>query len=278
MSMFVYIVRNGEIMDIDAIHSVVLTLDEQAAVFALSERVDLAWAILMARYGCIVSGRGENILVAGENKLLSRGILAKNAIGMSHMVAPFDQDTRAISACTVAGFLSCFDDKRFHFEEILFGTGRFAAIYSERGRRSRFSFGVTASLLGYVLRTASAGVSSDHVVADCARSIAEFIGAIANEANLSIYHGGRWSFNAQWSPETLAHCADAPNGYPVIVLALKNSKVVDADEGECLLPDGLVEFVAFPDRCEVIISEGTQSEMVAPNFLNLNEKLNVEIL
>ena len=65
---------------------------------------------------------------------------------------------------------------------------------------------------------------------------------------------------------------------PVIVLALKNSKVVDADEGGCILPDGLVEFVAFPDRCEVIISEGTQSEMVAPNFLNLNEKLNVEIL
>lgn len=264
-------------MDNDAIHSVVLTFDEQAAVFALSDRVDLAWAILMARYGCIASGRGENILVAGENRLLSRGILTRNAIGLSRMAAPFDQDTRAISACTVAGFLSCHDDKQLHFEEILFGNGRFASIHSERGNRSRFSFGATTSLLGYILRTAFAAVSSDHMVDDCARSIAEFIDAIANEANLAIYHSGRWSFNAQWSPETLAHCAEAPDGYPVIILALKNSKVVDADDEEGILPDGLVEFVAFPDRCEVVITEGVQSEMVAPHYLNLNETLNVEI-
>ncbi len=264
-------------MDIAAIHSLSLTVDEQAAIFALVERVDLAWGVLMSHYGHVPTDQGETLLLSGESRLVKRGILTRTALGFTHLAPPFDHDTCAISSSTVVGCLSSFDGRKPSSEELMIGGNRFAALSSENTNRGRFSFGPVEGLLGYALRVASANVASEYQVTAASNGLAGFIEAIANESSLALHEGSKWEFPAQWPQQLLALCEEHPNGFPVAILTLKNSRVIELGMDDDVSPDGVVEITAYIDRCAVSLLAPESGACDRPGAV-ANSKICMEIV
>lgn len=264
-------------MDTDAIHSVVMSASEQAAVIALSERIDLAWAVVMAKHGYISTKKGEAIFTAGENKLLSRRILARNPFGNSVLSAPFDLDCSAIAQCDVLGFMTLLAETGVRDEEVLFGNGRFASIHVDQTGRGRFSFGCNSAFLDYVFRVASMEVVTPSSLVPCAASFADIVASIVREANLDIYNSQTWSVDVRWPQVIQKMLEENTPGLLVANLAMTNSKVVDMIEEDGVAPDVNIGFFAFPGRCEIMVCCGASIGLSYPVARN-EEMLKVEIV